>query len=632
MGINGLWNIVKDSRRSISFLDLCIREMLQRKKSGARPFIVGVDFNNLFDKAAAGARNQSIHGSLGENPELQIFFNRLCEFLTVPAVFVFVYDGHNKPSVKRGKKVKRTPLWYLEHVKALLNAFGYRHHQAPGEAEAELARLNSEGLIDAIITDDSDSLVFGAKYVLRRVQKDDIDQYYAYDADTIHDMHHLTHDGLLLFALLSGGDYHAGITGCGEKTSLALSCCGFGEMLLHARRTLGNGCDFSGSLTNFRADIRKELQHNTHGYLDRHHSYSTIISQIDDQFPNCQILDLYAFPQTSWMQRSPNPGIDTSTWIHREPVISKITQFCIQRFRWPLKKILSKFQSKLWSGILISMLYSRYSVYSENEKKLLTPNVGTHIFVHPKVREDHSPLYAVTISTSGFVTSMGIKDVTHGVRLKVDVPESLLPPSCLPVVQQPKVSEKRPVLYSMRSLSPHGTPGSAISSVTPPRNLGYLGATCDDERPPPTPRNLGPDYFDLTCDDKRPAPRPCNLGYFDLTCDDKRPAPRPRNLGHFDLTCDDKRPAPRPRNLGYFDLTCDDENHAGSYLHDPGNSKLLPISRPLDNIGLFDPTIDQSNRPESAKGKREEGRLRASKGKMPEVVDLTKEEDDTMYD
>lgn len=40
--------------------------------------------------------------------------------------------------------------------------------QAPGDAEAELAYLASEGLIDAVLTADSDTLLYGAKVLLRR--------------------------------------------------------------------------------------------------------------------------------------------------------------------------------------------------------------------------------------------------------------------------------------------------------------------------------------------------------------------------------------------------------------------------------------------------------------------------------
>jgi holliday junction resolvase YEN1 len=39
--------------------------------------------------------------------------------------------------------------------------------QAPGEAEAELAALNTWEVIDAIVSEDVDTLVFGAKCVIQ---------------------------------------------------------------------------------------------------------------------------------------------------------------------------------------------------------------------------------------------------------------------------------------------------------------------------------------------------------------------------------------------------------------------------------------------------------------------------------
>lgn len=41
-------------------------------------------------------------------------------------------------------------------------------HKAPGEAEAELAYLNRIGVIDAIITDDVDTFLFGATMLIRK--------------------------------------------------------------------------------------------------------------------------------------------------------------------------------------------------------------------------------------------------------------------------------------------------------------------------------------------------------------------------------------------------------------------------------------------------------------------------------
>ena len=40
--------------------------------------------------------------------------------------------------------------------------------QAPGEAEAELAYLNRIGVIDAVLSDDVDTFLFGATMVVRK--------------------------------------------------------------------------------------------------------------------------------------------------------------------------------------------------------------------------------------------------------------------------------------------------------------------------------------------------------------------------------------------------------------------------------------------------------------------------------
>jgi hypothetical protein len=43
-----------------------------------------------------------------------------------------------------------------------------RYTQAPGEAEAELAFLNRTGVIDAVLSDDVDTFVFGGMMVIRK--------------------------------------------------------------------------------------------------------------------------------------------------------------------------------------------------------------------------------------------------------------------------------------------------------------------------------------------------------------------------------------------------------------------------------------------------------------------------------
>ncbi|KAG6848859.1 hypothetical protein H0H93_013373 [Arthromyces matolae] len=394
MSINSLWNTMKEARTSISFLDLCIREMLERKQLGARPFIVGVDMNHFFDNGAAGAHNH-IHGQSGvENHKLEIFFDRLCEYLTVPAVFIFVSNG------KKELATAREPLRFREYVEGLLNAFGYRFHQAPGdlEAVAELARLNSEGSIDVIITDDSNSLVYGAQKVICRCNEDNIDEYYAYDLNII-------------------------------------------------------------------------------------------ISQINDQFPHCDIRGLHAASEISATQSS-----EKNNWIHREPVIREITFFCIKHFRWSVKKMCSVFRSKLWYGILVSMLYSKYKIYCKEEKKLLTPNVGTSISVKHEPTDGevrHSPCYEVTFSTSSFVEAMEIESVTKGSdHLTAYVPVGLL---------QTCVAQ-----HDFKTQHGVSSEGASRSALVPSTSLPKAGAS----KALPSIRHLN--LLDLTvppCDEKKLDPK-----------------------------------------------------------------------------------------------------------------------------
>ena len=94
--------------------------------------------------------------------------------------------GLFRPPVKRGARIiQKTPQW-VGPCKQLLTALGLIVHdvssfylnwkylwfdssyaQAPGEAEAELGRLNSAGIIDAVLTADADIFMFGAQCVFR---------------------------------------------------------------------------------------------------------------------------------------------------------------------------------------------------------------------------------------------------------------------------------------------------------------------------------------------------------------------------------------------------------------------------------------------------------------------------------
>ncbi|KAF8074796.1 PIN domain-like protein, partial [Lyophyllum atratum] len=157
--------------------------------------------SHWIDSCQAAFHTAGLHTHAGENPELRAFYFMLCRFLKLPVVLVFVSDGPGCPAVKRGRSVRPQALW-------IVRAFGFYTHQAPGEAEAELAKLNSQRLIDVIWTDDSDTLVFGGQCVICSLPgSNTFDSVHIYTADSIEhsDGIKLTLGGLILFALLAGG-------------------------------------------------------------------------------------------------------------------------------------------------------------------------------------------------------------------------------------------------------------------------------------------------------------------------------------------------------------------------------------------------------------------------------------------
>ncbi|PFH34466.1 XPG N-terminal domain-containing protein [Besnoitia besnoiti] len=105
-----------------------------------------------------------------------------------------------------------------EHMKdqiiALLRAFGVPFVSAPGEAEATAASLTEQGLADAVISDDSDALVFGAREIYRNFfeNKKSVEMY---EASFVVQKLGLDRQQLILLAMLLGCDYTLGVKGIG---------------------------------------------------------------------------------------------------------------------------------------------------------------------------------------------------------------------------------------------------------------------------------------------------------------------------------------------------------------------------------------------------------------------------------
>ncbi|KAK0215308.1 PIN domain-like protein, partial [Armillaria nabsnona] len=84
----------------------------------------------------------------------------------LPVIPLFVFDGPHCPAYKCKKTVKKTPVWLTNDFKQMLEGFGFSYWEAPGKAEAELAMLSHLSWIDAVMSEDFDTMIFGAQQVI----------------------------------------------------------------------------------------------------------------------------------------------------------------------------------------------------------------------------------------------------------------------------------------------------------------------------------------------------------------------------------------------------------------------------------------------------------------------------------
>lgn len=103
----------------------------------------------------------------------------------------------------------------------LLKMCGIPYIIAPMEAEAQCAYLNKEGLVDGVITNDSDAFLFGANNIYRNIfeNKKYVEEY---DAENIAKDLGLSRENLIEMALLLGSDYTEGIHGVGIVNAMEI--------------------------------------------------------------------------------------------------------------------------------------------------------------------------------------------------------------------------------------------------------------------------------------------------------------------------------------------------------------------------------------------------------------------------
>ncbi|KAJ7795364.1 PIN domain-like protein [Mycena olivaceomarginata] len=312
MGIKGLWKILADAAETRNLLQYTVQESFKNSGTECRPIIMGIDA-------------------------------RTAALLALPIRAVFVFDGPHRPEFKRGTRVLTHGHWLTSAFRELIREFGYHSHTAPAEADAELGRLASEGIIDVVQTTDSDILLFGAPTVFL-MYKDDHHNVTVYTAENIFvtPTVSLTRGGLLLIALLSGGDYDEGLSGCGIVTAHAVA-----RGNPEKRYT-----DHPGpSIFEFRRHaLALEFSTNPHGLLSRKHGAIAATIAGTPSFPNIDVI--FAYVQSDHVVVHTDTRPDYHSWGSlASPNVSGIAKLCQGQLGWDATTISASFGNNLYLGI-----------------------------------------------------------------------------------------------------------------------------------------------------------------------------------------------------------------------------------------------------------------------------------------
>lgn len=262
----------------------------------------------------------------------------------------------------------------MRRTKLLLQLFGFESHDAPGEAEAECALLQQRGLVDAVLSEDVDTLMFGSGLTIRDwscegTGKTPPSHVSLYDAKVTKDgKSGLDREGMILVALMSGGDYDtAGVARCGAKIACEAARAGYGKSLCDLSP------DDSSGLLAWRENLAHELRTNEAGHFRQKNKAITV----PDDFPKKEILQYYMHPVVS--SEAALLNLRSRLQWDREIDSKRLRIFVDECFEWT---------SKLSAKRLIRLLAPPMLIYKLRERpKSVDSGHGNLVLIEAQERE-----------------------------------------------------------------------------------------------------------------------------------------------------------------------------------------------------------------------------------------------------
>ncbi|MCJ1462061.1 hypothetical protein MMC07_000661 [Pseudocyphellaria aurata] len=393
MGIKGIYREIGSGDR-IALSKLAV-EFYERNN---RPLRIAIDISIWHFQIQSGRG--------GTNPALRTLYYRLLRLLALGIQPLFVFDGPNKPPFKRNMKTNPHSVSLPNYLsKQLLKLFGFPFHTAPGEAEADCALLQKEGVVDAVLSEDVDTIMFGSKMTLRNWSSEGPRGSKSPTHVNVHTANvtnegppALDSHGMVLVALMSGGDYiPAGVPRCGIKIACAAARAGFGQDLCRLSKEDRVG------LRQWRERLQYELETNESKFFRNKQK----ALRIPESFPDMAVLGYYTQPVVSSAEKVARLSSEIS-WTANVDVAG-LRSFVIEAFDWDRLSGAKKFVRGLAPPLLVHKLCLRSEVdityhddlekREKDEKSLVASICGrrSHFATDatPELRVEYTPIQIV---------------------------------------------------------------------------------------------------------------------------------------------------------------------------------------------------------------------------------------------
>ncbi|XP_022648889.1 DNA repair protein complementing XP-G cells homolog isoform X2 [Varroa destructor] len=198
----------------------------------------------------------------------------------------------------------------------LLGLFGVPFVRAPREAEAQCAALEHTGLVEGVVTDDSDIFLFGGQTVYKNLFSQNA-HCEVFTAKTIETRLKLGREDLIGFAMLTGSDYTNGIENVGPVTACEILAEFRGEQSKDVLKALRDFKDW-WTLAQKGAILPKNSVRTRFIKL-----------RLDDRFPSEMVFSAYDKPIVDSFK-------EKFSW--SRPDLDLLRTFASRKFNWPQDK------------------------------------------------------------------------------------------------------------------------------------------------------------------------------------------------------------------------------------------------------------------------------------------------------